>query len=247
MSLANPDMIRQLRQEILQLQGFERVSGEERLDLGLGEVERVFPNECFPLAAVHEFISNGAETTAATAGFIAGIGGKLMERGGACLWIGSNRMVNPSALVHYGIEADRVLFIDCKNDKQVLWAVEEALGCEGLAAVVGEVREVDFTASRRYQLAVEKSGVTGFLLRDRPRTLSTNACVARWKIEPLASEPPVPGMPGVGVPRWSVELLKVKNGQPGKWQVEWQAGRFHPLTPDIVMPVWHRERRRKAG
>lgn len=40
--------------------------------------------------------------------------------------------------------------------------MEEALKCGGLAAVVGEVQDISFTASRRLQLAVEQSGVTGF-------------------------------------------------------------------------------------
>jgi protein ImuA len=34
------------------------------------------------------------------------------------------------------------------------------------------------------------------------------------------------GLPGVGFPRWQVELLKVRNGNPGCWQVEWVAGSF---------------------
>ncbi len=33
-------------------------------------------------------------------------------------------------------------------------------------------------------------------------------------------------MPGVGAPRWKVELLKVRNGLPGAWIVEWVDGRL---------------------
>ena len=33
-------------------------------------------------------------------------------------------------------------------------------------------------------------------------------------------------MPGVGMPRWKVELLKVRNGVPGEWIVEWADGRL---------------------
>jgi protein ImuA len=40
-------------------------------------------------------------------------------------------------------------------------------------------------------------------------------------------------MPGVGFPRWNVELLKVRNGQPGNWQVEWMDGRFNPVIDTI--------------
>ena len=38
----------------------------------------------------------------------------------------------------------------------MLWVIEEALKCEGLAAVIGEIKELSFTQSRRLQLAVEK-------------------------------------------------------------------------------------------
>ena len=41
-----------------------------------------------------------------------------------------------------------------------MWAIEEALKCDGLAAVIGEMKELSFTNSRRLQLAVEKSHVT---------------------------------------------------------------------------------------
>jgi protein ImuA len=37
-------------------------------------------------------------------------------------------------------------------------------------------------------------------------------------------------MPGVGHPRWKVELLKVKNGQPGSWTIEWKKKSFHHVV-----------------
>jgi protein ImuA len=36
--------------------------------------------------------------------------------------------------------------------------MEEALKCEGLAAVIGEIKEISFSDSRRLQLAVEQPG-----------------------------------------------------------------------------------------
>ena len=65
--------------------------------------------------------------------------------------------------------------------------MEEALKCAGLAAVIGELPELSFTTSRRFQLAVEQSRVTGFILRSNPRNLQPNACVSRWKIKSLPS------------------------------------------------------------
>jgi protein ImuA len=128
------------------------------------------------------------------------------------------------------VSAERVIFIDLRREKDVLWAMEEALQCKGLAAVVGECRDIDITASRRLQLAVEQSRVTGFILRHQLRHNNPIACVARWKVTPLPSVLEE-GLPGVGFPRWEVELLKVRNGQPGKWQMGWSAGQFHVMAP----------------
>jgi len=45
---------------------------------------------------------------------------------------------------------------------------------------------------------------------------------------------PVDGLPGLGFPRWQVELLKVRNGQPGSWVVEWSDGRFKPARKQVL-------------
>ena len=111
--------------------------------------------------------------------------------------------------------------------------MEEALKCDGLSAVIGEMQELSFTASRRLQLAVEQSRVTGFILRHNPRNLNTTACVTRWKITSLPSEL-ADDMPGVGFPRWNVELLKIRNGKPGAWQIEWTAGPFPAYFPRLL-------------
>src|SRR5690606_20668797 len=91
-------------------------------------------------------------------------------------------------------------------------------------------QEMDFAQSRRLQLAVEKSRVTGLVLRSNPRLVGSTACAARWHIRPLPSVPEE-GLPGVGFPRWEVKLLKVRNGNPGCWQMEWAGGQFVPIVP----------------
>lgn len=223
--MATSDIIRQLQRDILPLQGFKPPSRGERVDIGLPALEAAFPQAVFPTGAVHEFISSTREDMAAAHGFVAGLLGHLMRTDGICIWVSTARTVFPPALTNFGISPDRVIFIDCSSEHDLLWAVEEALTCEGLASVVGEVRDIDFTTSRRLQLAVEKSRVTGFLLRHQPRRLGTVACVTRWRIAPLASQWE-DDMPGVGFPRWQVELLKIRNGKPGTWEVEWAEGRF---------------------
>ncbi|WP_379090633.1 ImuA family protein [Pedobacter sp. UC225_65] len=104
--------------------------------------------------------------------------------------------------------------------------MEEALKCEGLACVIAELPDIDFAQSRRLQLATEKSHVTGFILRKEPKQkLSATACSARWQIRPRPTELSG-GIPGVGNPRWEVNLLKVKNGEGGRFYLEWAEDRF---------------------
>lgn len=225
-------MFNRLQEDILALQGLRAPVGARKIDFGLGVMDASFPNHAFPTGAVHEFISTDPESAAATTGFMAALLGKLMGGYGICLWVGIHPMVFAAALKAFGVEPHRVIFIDLSKEKDVIWAVEEALKCESLAAVVGELREITFTESRRLQLAVEQSRVTGFLHRCNPRAVNTLACVSRWQVTPMASQLEE-GMPGVGHPCWRVQLQKIRNGEPGEWKIQWTAGRFEYLSKEV--------------
>ncbi len=235
MAATKADIISQLQRDILPLQGIRVASKNPQLDAMLGQMRNAFPGASFPLGAVHEFISNTPEDSAATSGFIAGILSSVMRNRGALIWISTSRTIFPPALQSFGISPDRIIFIDLHREKEVLWTMEEALKCRGLSAVVGEMKELNFISSRRLQLAVEKSKVTGFILRNNPRTINTTSCLTRWQVMALQSDP-VDSMPGPGFPRWNVELLKVRNGTPGKWEIEFADGKFRHISKVATMP-----------
>lgn len=234
-------IIAQLQKDILPLQGYKPVAGNTSFDGGLGLIKDAFPNASFPLGAIHEFFCSGAEDVSASGGFIAGIVSALMRRGGVSLWISSSQAIFPPALKSFGVEPEKFIFIFLQKEKEILWAMEEALKCDGLAAVIADIPELSFTASRRFQLAVEQSRVTGFIIRRNPRNLAT-ACITRWKITSLPTKSE-DDLPGLGFPRWNVELLKVRNGTPGTWQLEW-AGRFRHISKLASITT---EQQRKAG
>jgi len=237
------DIIRQLEKEILPLQGYKPPTPGGQFSLGMRPVEEAFPNGVFPTGAMHEFLAANQEEAAARSGFTAAVVGKLMQDCGVCVWIGRKMEVFPPALAQYGIGPERVIFITPSSEAQVIWAMEEALKCEGLAAVIGHVRDIDLTTSRRLQLAVEQSRVTGFILHEPSRQVALVAAVARWRIKPLPSALE-DGLPGVGFPRWQVELLKVRNGRPGKWVVEWSARGFHVVSQPVLTET--KEQKRKV-
>src|SRR5688572_17427077 len=245
MASGKADIIAALQKEILSLQGYKAEGDNTAVNVGLGPVIRSFPNAIFPTGAIHELLTEAPEHTAASGGFMAALLAALMQQGGACIWISTSRRYFPPALKAFGVEPDRFVFIDLNRERDVLWALEECLKCEGLAAVIADLAEISFTQSLRLQLAVEQSRVTGFILRTNPRKLNQIASTAQWRITPMPSQLDE-GMPGVGFPRWQVELLKVRNGKAGKWKVEWSSGRFAVL-PEHLVPVVSGQPERKAG
>lgn len=50
--------------------------------------------------------------------------GHTMLRGGLCVWISSKRTVFPALLRFFGIKLERVIFIDVREEKDVLLMVD---------------------------------------------------------------------------------------------------------------------------
>lgn len=243
---AKRELIYKLQQDILLWQGFKpQVPGVSEV-IGLGQIESAFPNGVFPKKAIHEFITVEPEHSAASDGFIGGLLSLLMKDGAACVWISTARKLFPLSLRLFNVDPERIIFMDVEREKDVLWIMEEALKCEGLAAVVAELNALSLIESRRLQLAVEKTGITGFILRKDARKAASSVATARWKISPVPSVTEE-GMPGVGFPRWNVELTKVRNGNPGTWILEWGGDRFVEITKEQEVTAWFDEEKRQIG
>jgi protein ImuA len=210
------------------------------LPFGIAAIDRVLPGGGLARGALHEILGAGGdeEDGALTAAFTAGILRRLGPHpnlpppagegrgGGMVLWCLPRPDLYGPGLAAYGLNPARLVLVRAPRDAEILWAMEEGLRAPGIAAVVGEVGTLAAVASRRLQLAAERFGITAFLLRRwrdggkaaRERNLP-NAAVTRWRIAALPSQP-LPGEPGVGRPRWRVELLRCRGGEPVSWEVE---------------------------
>lgn len=240
------ELVNKLQQDILMWQGFKPASACKAERIGLGAIEDAFPGGVFPKRAIHEFIALVPEDTAASDGFIAGLLSSLMKQGAPCVWISMARRLFPASLSTFNVAPERIIFMDVNTEKEVLWIMEEALRCEGLAAVVAEVNALSLIESRRLQLAVEESGVTGFILRKDASRLANTIATARWQISPSPSFLEE-GMPGLGFPRWQVELLKVRNGIPGSWVMEWAGEGFLEVKRVLQQDDWRADESRQIG
>src|SRR6516225_4927699 len=197
------------------------------LPFGVAGIDRALPDGGLARGALHEILGAGGdeEDGALAAAFAAGILGRLAGDG-TVLWCLSRPDLYGHGLAAHGLDPAHIVLVRAPRDSEILWAMEEGLRTPGIAAVVGEVGSLPAVASRRLQLAAERSGITAFLLRRwrdsgqaaRERNLP-NAAVTRWRIAALPSQP-LRGEPGVGRPRWRVELLRCRGGEPACWEVE---------------------------
>jgi protein ImuA len=153
--------------------------------------------------------------------FLAGILARLGRAGGErpVLWCLQRPDLHAPGLALAGLDAGRLMLLRARQERDLLWAMEEGLRSRALAAVVGEVEALSTAASRRLQLAAESTGVTGFVLHRSAGNPAASAAVTRWRVAALPSMP-VAGEPGIGRPRWRVELLRCRGGMPAAWDVE---------------------------
>jgi protein ImuA len=266
------------------------------LPFGIAEIDRALPGGGLARGALHEILgSEGDEEDGAlAAAFTAEILGRLISvEAGTVLWCQVQADLYGPGLAAHGLDPMLLLLLRASRDAEILWAMEEGLRTSGVVAVVGEIGVLPGVASRRLQLAAERSGVTAFVLRRwrnggqaaRERNLP-NAAATRWQIAALPSRSiPVPFFPrryfspfniraprvsgdpriasassaamgyrfphgtglraegareddcstepGIGYPRWRVELLRCRGGEPACWEVEVQDGRMTDATDSV--------------
>ncbi|HYD98628.1 MAG TPA: hypothetical protein VEH84_04540 [Alphaproteobacteria bacterium] len=222
-----------LRQQVRRIEG-AGAAGAGALPLGLPAIDEALPDGGLALARVHEVAGgDGAETA-----FCAALLGRMA---GPVLWLARGHDLYAPGLAAYGLPPERLLVMVPGGDPAILWAMEEALRCRALAAVVGEVGRLPAVAARRLQLAAEAGGTTGLLLRWAGRAAAKSAAersavaASRWSVAAAPAQPV--GEPGVGLPRWRVALEQCRGGRPGAWLVTWPPAHGPHAAPPLAVPL----------
>ncbi|NHN84366.1 damage-inducible protein [Acetobacter musti] len=211
-----------LRDQISRLEG-HAIRRRAVLPFGVDEIDRHLPGGGLVCGALHEVSGGNSDAVhAAAAGqFSAGIVARMRGR---VLWIVTGQDLFAPALRQAGLSGRRLICAQAGSDADVLACFEEGLRYGGLGAVVGEVGRLSMMASRRLQLAAEKSGTMGIAIRRcryPPEMADFGqpvASVTRWRVSVRPSA--VLPVPGVGRSRWRLELMRVRSGEPAVFEVE---------------------------
>ena len=238
-------MIEQLRSTIARMErppGFEdpglRPFGLASLDTALGGG--------LARGSLHEVSAASEAHVTPAAGFILGIA----HSEHAIVWIAEDMAFAESGrpygcgLEEFGLSPERLLLVNVSHRRDLLWAMEEALHCRAIGAVIGELRHdsIDAVALRRLSLAASASGAFAFLLRSSP-TQESSTAATRWVVSAAPSQPRY----GPGAPRFETQLVRNRRGPTGSWLLEWNEkdecfvlASTHPqplATPPVDRPV----------
>ena len=174
------------------------------------------------LGALHEVASEDvswADDSAALL-FMGGIAARL---DGSVLWVLRSRDLFAPALYQVGLDPERVIYAEARDDTELLAVMEEGLRHGSLAAVIGEAKRVSTTATRRLQLAARDGDTLALMLR-RPAKRGEqafalpSAAVSRWIVSQAPSMPVPWG--GLGPACWRLACVRQRGGHPFELIVE---------------------------
>ncbi len=230
--------------------GRTAVAGAVR-PLGLAAVDGALPGGGLGLGGLHHvadgapvLTAGGACAGGAATAFTALLADRLARTAPArprpVVWCvragGADDSLYGPGLAALGLTSTRLLVVRAPTATDVAWAMEEALRCPEVGAVVGQIPgRLDAAAGRRLALAAEAGGGGAVLLRPAnagagtgvTATLSERVAGAltRWHVTPAPSAPPPWCRPGTapepGRPRWRLRLEHCRGAPPRAWTVEW--------------------------
>lgn len=138
-----------------------------------------------------------------------------------------------------GLPMARVIGLRVAHERDGAWAMEEALRCRAIAAVVGEFARatstLDLTMLRRLALAAGEGGGLGLLLRHYACPLPSPAMT---RSEIAAAPGARDAFGGLGRPAVVLSLVRNRRGPTGRWLLSWDCHEhaFHsvPLSLDLA-------------
>jgi protein ImuA len=202
-------MLEELRQRLQTLQkppGIDDVPGLS--PLGVEAIDDILGGG-LARGALHEIAAASEAHMASAAGFVLGLSSpcpalcrasapsrqdvdgrvKAAHDGRHLVWIAEDMAQSESGALYgpgfeaFGLRPERLVTVQAARKRDLLWAMEEALHCRAITAVIGEMRdgEIDSVAVRRLSLAAAESGALALLLRATPPTDASTAAT-RWLV-----------------------------------------------------------------
>lgn len=216
---------------------------------------------------LHEVVAAAPGDAGGACGFALALAARFAaETRNEILWVVEDAAGNESGapyapgLSAHGIDPARLVLVRTASGADTLWAMEEALKCRALAAVVADlwrIKPYDLVASRRLVLAAQKSQIPGILVpAGAAGTALSSAARVRFEVaaRPSALHRRL-ALPGPAA--WGVRLARIRAGPEGHaenidwdkiWPLVWdhEEARFRDALP-FPPPALPRDRPHPAA
>jgi cell division inhibitor SulA/protein ImuA len=156
-------------------------SGQRSLSTGHPRLDARLPGAGWPLGAITELISCKQGVGELSLLFPA-----LAEMGRKGQWlilVDPPWIPYPAALHGHGLPLERLLLIRTRNEKESLWACEQALRGHRGGAMLAWPQRISFTRLRRLQLAAEEHAKLAFLFRPEPAAHTGSPAALRLQLQ----------------------------------------------------------------
>lgn len=202
--------IRQLRQ-LMRLKEGERPS----ISSGCLLLDRLLPQQGFQRGSLVEWIGSGAGSGDSLLAMLAAQ--SACRDGGALVLVDRMESFYPPAAKACQLDLHTVTVVHPASENDECWALEQALRCPDVAAVLGWPKRLTSNAFRRLQLAAEQGGGLGLLVRPASTRRESSWASVRMAVSPRV----VPQSAGRQGWQLGVELLRC-SGVFGTKQIEFE-------------------------
>ncbi len=155
---------------------------QRTLATGNAGLDARLPGCGWPLGAVSELIC--AKPGLGELGLLLPTLARMSEQGQWIIMIDPPWIPYPASLHGHGLSLKQLLLVRTRQEKESLWACEQALSNGRSGAVLAWPERISFTRLRRLQLAAGSSGKLAFLFRPKHALTAASPAALRLQLEP---------------------------------------------------------------
>lgn len=182
---------------------------QETFAFGMNELDALFPSGGLPAGAVHEILHDNGEFPVFFAALLARrVLESQQDAQRLLIWSDPAGSFYPPAVQQLGVELSKLYLLHPRSAEDEFKMIGECMACQAVGAVVASCGRLSQVQARRLQLAAERGGGVGILVRPAGAASAIYAAATRWKVTPAPGER--------AVQRWKVELLHGHGGRIGK-------------------------------
>jgi len=177
---------------------------------GLCALDELLPRANFARGAVHELLALPSHPLPLFFALLLARSAMNQPKNssGSIVWCDPQRKLYPPAVATLGMPLDRLFLLRPKTIADENWAIAECLRCRGVSATIASPRRLSRIEARRFQLAAERGGGIGILLRPFDRNAHVYAAATRWLVAPARGERTIQ--------RWKIQLIHGHGGRIGQ-------------------------------